>query len=144
MVDLNIKIDNLYLGFGVGDITTKINDKAIGMDGNAFYRAREAVGTCFSKQMCINIQLFDGTLNEIYSLILSLLIEFVESWTEKQYMSVRFKQEGLTQNEIKREMNLSSRSTVVEHLQSAGWKEYKYIVNRLTEILDKDPTSENY
>lgn len=137
LVELNIKIDDLYLGFGVGDITTQINNKAIGMDGNAFYRARASVGTCFSKQMHINVQLFDGTLNEIYSLLFSLLIEFVKNWTEKQYKSVKFKQEGLTQDEIKREMNLSSRSTVVEHLQSAGWKEYKYIVNRLAKILDK-------
>jgi hypothetical protein len=144
IVDLYSKIDDLYLGFGVGDIFTQINDKAIGMDGNAFYRARDAVGTCFSMQMNINIKLFDDTLNESYALIFSLLIEFVKSWTEKQYMSVRLKQEGLTQNEIKREMDLSSRSTVVEHLQSTGWKEYKYIVNRLAKILDKKPTSENY
>ncbi|SDM31965.1 SatD family protein [Halarsenatibacter silvermanii] len=137
LVELNFKIDNLYLGVGAGDITTRINDKAIGMDGNAFHRARETVGSCFSRQLPVNIKLFAGDLNEVYSLILALLLEYVKNWTEKQYRSVKFKQKGLTQEEIKREMNLSSRSTVVEHLQSAGWKEYKYVVNRLAEILDK-------
>lgn len=41
-------------------------------------------------------------------------------------------------------MGLSARSTLVEHLQRAGWKEYDYIVRSISELLDKKPISVKY
>ena len=41
-------------------------------------------------------------------------------------------------------MELSARSTLVEHLQRAGWKEYDYIVKKLAELLAKNTTLIKY
>lgn len=86
------------------------------------------------------------SLDKMYSLILSLFIEFIKTWTPKQSIAVRLKQSGLTQKEIKDKMNLSARSTVVEHLQKAGWQDYKYIIESICAIIkyDKDPTYDKY
>lgn len=140
IVELYSELRDLYLGVGIGDIATKIKDEAIGMDGTAFYRAREALGICFSEQMLIDLILFNNSLDNIYSLILSLFIEFIQRWSPKQSLAVRYKQNGLTQNEIKEKMDLSQ-STVAEHLQRAGWQDYEFIINNIFDLikLDKNP-----
>lgn len=140
IAELFSELRELYLGIGIGGIATEIKDNAMGMDGTAFYRAREAIGICFSYQMQFNIKLFNTSLDKMYSLILCLLIEFIKSWSPKQSLAVRLKQTGLTQNEIKDKMNLSARSTVVEHLQRAGWQDYKYIIESICDLIKYDKT----
>lgn len=58
--------------------------------------------------------------------------------------TVDFRITGLRQNKIKEKMGFSARSTVVEHLQRACWKEYDYVVKTLAELLDKNSTSVKY
>lgn len=142
VVELYTKVEGLCLGLGIGNIVTRIEDRAVGMDGSAFHRAREAVGNCFSEQLQLNIKFFNNSLDYLYSLILGLFVEFIKGWSPRQALAVRLKQEGLTQNEIRERMNLSSRSTVVEHLQKAGWPDYKYILKGMAGLIKpgKDPT----
>ncbi len=140
IVELYSELQNLYLGIGTGDIVTKIKDEAIGMDGTAFYRAREALGICFLEQRQLEVKLFNNSSDNIYSILLSLFIEYIQRWSHKQSLAVRYKQRGLTQNEIKEKMNLSQ-STVAEHLQRAGWQEYDFIIDNIYDLfyLDKNP-----
>lgn len=141
IVDIYIELQGLYSGLGIGDIATKIRNEALGMDGTAFYRAREVLAICFSQKMNLGIKSSNKFLDNLYSLILSLFIEIIWSWSSKQSLAVRYKQKGLTQDQIKEKMDIS-RSTVVEHLQRAGWYEYEFIINSIAGLftLDKNPT----
>ncbi|MTI59456.1 MAG: hypothetical protein FH762_05615 [Firmicutes bacterium] len=141
IVDMYIELQGLYTGLGIGGIATKIRNEALGMDGNAFYRAREVLAICFSQKKQLGIKFSNNFIDDLYSHVLSLFIEIIQSWSPKQSSAVRYKQKGLTQNQIKEKMNLS-RSTVVEHLQRAGWYEYEFIFNSICNlfILDKNPT----
>ncbi|QTL99690.1 hypothetical protein GM661_17890 [Iocasia frigidifontis] len=141
IVDIYIELQGLYSGLGIGDIATKIRNEALGMDGTAFYRAREVLASCFSQKMQLGIKFSNNFIDDLYAHVLSLFIEIIKSWSPKQSLAVRYKQKGLTQNQIKEKMNLS-RSTVVEHLQRAGWYEYEFIFNSICNlfILDKNTT----
>lgn len=144
LVDLHYEIDELYMGLGSGNISTEIKEKALGMDGIAFYRAREALNKSFADGISLNIVSGEEKADASFSIILSLIIEFIKKWTVQQKKAVDFRTTGLSQNKIREKMGLSARSTLVEHLQRAGWKEYDYIVRSISELLDKKPTSIKY
>lgn len=144
LLDLSYEIDELYVGFGSGKISTEIKEQALGMDGPAFYNAREALKKSFTDGISLNLVSGENLVDSSLSIILSLLIEFINKWTAQQKRAVDFRITGLSQNKIKEKMGFSARSTVVEHLQRAGWKEYDYIVKKIAELLAKKPTSVKY
>ncbi len=114
------------------------------MDGTAFYRAREALNKSFADGISLNLVSGGEKADASFSIILSLIIEFIKKWTAQQKKAVDFRTTGLSQNKIREKMGLSARSTLVEHLQRAGWKEYDYIVKTTSKLLDKKPTSVKY
>ncbi|MGM0500586.1 MAG: SatD family protein [Bacillota bacterium] len=138
LVDIVYEIDELYLGLGSGEISTEIKEQALGMDGPAFYNAREALNKSFADGISLNLVSGENLVDSSLSIILSLLIEIIKKWTVKQKKAVDLRKTGLSQNKIKEKMELSARSTLVEHLQRAGWKEYDYIVKKLAELLAKN------
>lgn len=93
-------MQNIYLGVGTGDIATKIKDEVIGMDGTDFYRARETLSNCFMEQRQLDVKLFNNSSDNIYSILLSLFIEYIQRWSLKQGLAIRYKHTGLIQNEI--------------------------------------------
>ncbi|RAK04162.1 SatD family protein [Halanaerobium saccharolyticum] len=143
-VDLYYEINELYVGLGSGDISTEIKDQALGMDGPAFYKAREALKKSFTEGMSLNLIANENLADTSISIILSLLLEFVKKWTSQQKKAVNYRIIGLSQNEIKEKMGLSARSTIGGHLQRAGWKEYEYIVKKLSELLAENTTLMKY
>lgn len=144
LVDLYYEIDELYVGLGSGKISTEIKEQALGMDGPAFYNAREALNKSFAVGMPLNLISDENIADTSFSIILSLLIEFIKKWTAQQKKAVDYRKTDLSQNKIKEKMGLSARSTLVEHLQRAGWKEYDYLVKKLAELLAKYPTLTKY
>jgi hypothetical protein len=126
------------VGLGSGKIYTEIKEQALGMDGPAFYKARKALKKSFAGGIPLNLISDENIADTSFSIILSLLIEFIKKWTAQQKKAVDYRITGLSQNKIKEKMGLSARSTLVEHLQRAGWKEYDYIVKTLAELLAKN------
>ena len=144
LVDLYYEIDELYVGIGSGKISTEIKEQALGMDGPAFYKARKALKKSFAVGMPLNLISDENIADTSFSIILSLLIELIKKWTVQQKKAVDYRITGLSQNKIKEKMGLSARSTLVEHLQRAGWKEYDYIVKTLAKLLAENPISVKY
>ncbi|MFO7814485.1 MAG: SatD family protein [Halanaerobiales bacterium] len=144
LVDIYYEIDELYVGLGSGKISTEIKEQALGMDGPAFYNAREALNKSFADGISLNLISGKKIADTSLSIIFSLLIEFIKKWTAQQKKAVDYRAAGLSQNKIKVKMGLSARSTLVEHLQRAGWKEYDYIIKNLAELLAKNPTLLKY
>ncbi|TDO91998.1 SatD family protein [Halanaerobium saccharolyticum] len=139
LVDLFYEIDELYVGLGSGNISTEIKDQALGMDGPAFYKAREALKKSFVEGISLNLIADENLADTSFSIILSLLIEFIKKWTAQQKKVVDYRITGLSQNETKEKMGLSARSTIGGHLLRAGWKEYDYLVKKLADLLAKNP-----
>ncbi|MDZ7671696.1 MAG: SatD family protein [Halanaerobiales bacterium] len=90
LVELYNKLDKLYIGLGSGDISTEIKEKALGMDGTAFYNAREALQNSFESEIKINLFSNKKIVDQNLSLILSLLVEFTSKWTNQQKKAIKY------------------------------------------------------
>ena len=137
MIDLYILIDDLHLGLGIGRISTEFNEQAIGMDGDSFYKARDAVSRSLSDNMSLYLKTDSNSGGWIYKLIFPLLIEYIRGWSFKQYAVIKFKEDKLIQDRIRENMKLKSQSTVAKHLKTAAWHEYNYIMSNIVNLLDK-------
>lgn len=127
---------NFYCGIGVGGINTKISSKVSEMDGEAFYKAREALQEAKKLRQTFLIKsgnpLRDKTLNVLFS----LLGIIKEGWTSRQREITAFtRQNELTYKEIGKKVGISKQA-ISQILKSAHWKEVRRAEEIITQMLD--------
>ncbi|MFP4016143.1 MAG: SatD family protein [Halanaerobiales bacterium] len=134
IIRLLVKIETIVLGIGRGDIKTELKESAIGMDGTSFYRARKAVDYSGPIDKKVRIETEDSLKSDIFTVLISLFAEFINSWTGKQAEVVLYRHRGLKQKNIASELGVK-RVTVADHLSRADWSEYKVVYDSLLKIL---------
>jgi len=108
---------DLRIGIGVGGLATPLLDRAIGMDGPCFHRARAAIERAKERSTHIEVECGEARPGfEIYSLLYSGMRR---SWTERQRQIIDLSMSGMEGVEIARLLAVSQ-PAVSQHLRAAG------------------------
>ena len=126
--------DKLYLGIGIGAISTEKKEVAVGMDGPAFHRARKALKKTKKAGKKLYYLENNEQLSKYISIILLLAIDIINNLTVKQLKAIQLKQKGLTQQEIADWLNIS-RTAVTSRLARADFKTIFHIENLLNQMV---------
>lgn len=148
--------DRLYpvqirFGIGIGSITTEINSEmAIGADGPAYYRARNAVGYLKEneqkkKAYCSEIRIDAGEQNEDFvealNTILMLMTVIKDQWSKRQR---EIAEDMLLHGDSQKDCALRlgvTQSTIQRGLAGGkyyAFREALYTVNKALEEINKD------
>ena len=105
---------------GLGKLNTKINrQQAIGMDGPAFYRAREGLDELKNELYLFNIR-GEGIPNcELINQTLFLVSHSLEKWKIARMKIFNFLMEGLTIKEISKKMKITDKA-VYKNIDTGG------------------------
>jgi len=146
-IQLSMMPVEIRFGIGIGDITTELNTYALGIDGPAFYAAREMINYVHEhekkKKYNIRVAFYrtDGPRDEMWvrvlnTLLLSLtLIE--EAWssrTREIMADILLNEESYSQTEIANRLGVNQ-STVTRGLQSANYQGYREISGMIEELI---------
>jgi hypothetical protein len=97
--------------FGIGDITTSINTtQAIGMDGPAFYNAREGLNELKQVSFLFNIIHDDEKKVLLIKQNLFLLSHLSSGWKETRYKILSFLYDDLTAYQIAKKLKISDKA----------------------------------
>lgn len=129
---LNFK--NIYLGVGAGQISTKLKNVALGMDGSAFYRAREALNVSINNNINIQVRWPEVISSQTLSYIFILFNEFISSWTDNQREVIKLKQQGLSHTEIANRLGVSN-AAVSDRVKRGRWKSFKYLMDSISRLV---------
>ncbi|OGO16980.1 MAG: hypothetical protein A2Z14_02045 [Chloroflexi bacterium RBG_16_48_8] len=105
------------IGIGIGNLDTKLEPVAIGMDGPCFHRARDAIERAKSFETSIEVE--SGKSNEpfrIYSLLYSNLRR---GWTPRQRQVFDLSMIGMAGNVIAQQLRITP-SAISQHLSAVG------------------------
>jgi len=98
---------NLRYGFGIGEITTKINkEAAIGMDGPAFYNARESLEKAKKENFkyCFKSS---PQKDEVVNNMLQWLGYETRKWSYQKFQIIKLHKDGWTQKQIAESLRIS-------------------------------------
>ncbi|MFW5996228.1 MAG: SatD family protein [Halanaerobiaceae bacterium] len=124
--------EGVKIGIGLGEIDTELRKEAVGMDGPAFYRAREAIDIAKDGGL-VSVCAGDGEVLTRLSAALSLVLILPSEWTYRQWRIVKLKRQGWTQEKIGKNLGIT-RPTVSSHLAGAGWNIFSYFRKRVGEF----------
>ncbi len=97
--------------YGIGEITTSINKtQAIGMDGPAFYNAREGLNELKQTAFQFNIIYNDEKEMQLVKQNLFLLSHLSSGWKETRYKILSYMYEDLSVNQIAKKMKISDKA----------------------------------
>lgn len=122
------------LGMGVGEIQTAIQPKAIGMDGPAWHRAKQAIDLAAAKKAAITVELPSAFLTRQANLLLAIMDDIRRHWNPGHLESVNFAREGLTQQDIAERLGITQ-SALSLRLKNARWKRYLDLETVTKELL---------
>lgn len=101
----------IRFSFGIGEISTDINqEQSIGMDGSAFYFAREGIVNLKEQRgnYKFNIRgLEDPELEILFNNTLYIFSNLLEGWNKNRYYILRNTMEGKAVKEIAKELKLT-------------------------------------
>lgn len=105
----------IRFSFGIGDISTEINrEQSIGMDGSAFYFAREGIANLKNQRGNYKFNIYgldDPELEKLFNNVLYIFSNLLEGWNKNRYFILRSTMEGKTVKEIARELKLTETAT---------------------------------
>jgi hypothetical protein len=97
--------------FGIGNITTSINTvQAIGMDGPAFYNAREGLTELKQKAFLFNIVHNDEKKVMLIKQVLFLLSHLTSGWKESRFKILSLLYDDMSVFEVAKKMKISDKA----------------------------------
>ncbi|HEX9740343.1 MAG TPA: SatD family protein, partial [Ignavibacteriaceae bacterium] len=97
--------------FGIGDITTSINTvQAIGMDGPAFYNAREGLTELKQKAFQFNLVHNDEKKIMLIKQVLFLLSHLTSGWKESRFKILSLLYDDMSVFEVAKKMKISDKA----------------------------------
>ena len=109
------------IGFGLGNISTTLNDKAIGMDGSCFHQARRAIESMKQKNKFLEFYGFE--MNVAINVLANIVIFIKQQWTPRQLEIVNLYSGNLDQSQVAKELNISKQA-VNKVLHAANFNIY--------------------
>ncbi|OZG71122.1 hypothetical protein BTA51_22345 [Hahella sp. CCB-MM4] len=102
---------NVRFALGVGDISTEINSRqALGMDGPAFYRAREAMTHLKSSDDLFRIEGLPEATNRLCNHSLQLFSHMCSKWRHSRFKILVGLMDGLSVRDLAGQMQLSDKA----------------------------------
>ena len=101
----------IRFSFGIGDITTSINTvQAIGMDGPAFYNAREGLTELKQKAFLFNLVHNDEKKIMLIKQVLFLLSHLTSGWKESRFKILSLLYDDMSVFEVAKKMKISDKA----------------------------------
>ena len=132
-----------WTGVGFGTLDTELEDRAIGMDGPAFHRAREALEAAHDEGLHGGVFSGFGEDDGVIGGLARLLDWQRQGFTDAQREAVRRVRAGETQTEAARKIGVS-RQAVSKRLAAAGWTAYRDAEESLRSLLSRYDTAEEW
>ena len=132
----------LRFGIGRGGLDTEVNpNRAIGMDGPCFHRAREAIHSAEKDETWLRVSGWsndlDGQINSMFDLVQCVR----EDWTDRQAQFARALKKKDSQKRVADRYEVS-KSTVSESLSAGHVQEVRSAENSLAELLQDTLTGD--
>lgn len=110
----------LRFGLGIGGLETPLQEEAIGMDGPAFHRAREAIERARSRRTPVEVE--SGVSTPIFTMYSLLYAVIRRSWTERQRQVFDMAAGGLEGVDIADRLGITP-GAVSQHLSASGHRQ---------------------
>lgn len=127
---------DLRCGIGLGTISTDLQEKSIGMDGEAWQHAKQAIDIAKKKRQVIRFCGFHPELEPHLNAIGNLLCHVQGRWTKEQTETIHLLSKGHTQKEIAALIGISQ-AAVSKRLTAAGWQHYFHGCESLEVLLGR-------
>lgn len=122
------------LALGVGEIETPLQPTAIGMDGPAWHRAKQALDQAMDTETRLRVQLPSAFLTRQTNLLLHAVEELEGEWRESHHAVISLTRENLSQEQIAARLGISQ-GAVSQRLKHARWRTYQERKDGLAELL---------
>lgn len=101
----------IRFSFGIGEISTELNrEQSIGMDGRAFYLAREGIERLKEQRGNFKFSIHgleDPEMEKLYNNFLFIFSNLLEGWHRNRYFILRSSMAGKAVKEIAKEVKLT-------------------------------------
>lgn len=114
---------DLRCGVGIGKLSTNLQKVAIGMDGEVWQNAKQAIENAKKQRQTMDFFGFDPELQIHLNAMGNLLCHLQARWTKEQLETIRLLSQLQTQKEIATLLEISQ-AAVSKRLSSAGWQHY--------------------
>ncbi len=122
--------------FGVGEITTAMKKKAIGMDGPAFYNAREGMESL--KKGNHNFYLTDGLADSfrMERYVLNLISHMMKGWNENRFRTLLMMFEEKGKKDIAKKLSISERA-IYKTINSGALEDVIRVSREITQSINR-------
>ncbi|HHT89614.1 MAG: SatD family protein [Limnochordia bacterium] len=134
-----VEVD-MRCGVGTGTISTDLQEKSIGMDGEVWQHAKDAIEYAKRKRQIISFFGFAPELQLHLNALGNLLCYLQGRWTKEQLEAICLLSKGHTQKEIAEKLEISQ-VAVSKRLTGAGWHHYVRGRESLELLLGSDPVT---
>ena len=126
-------------GLGLGRITTPVKEEALGMDGPAFYAAREALKDAHKKKEHATVfkselNVLDREIEEAINVMLGSLAVIKKLWPESFYKILPHLRKGKSQKEIASLIE-TTQPYISKLVNNAYWKEVELLEEQVERLL---------
>ena len=132
-----------WTGVGFGGLDTELEERAIGMDGPAFHRARQALEVAHEEGLHGGVFSGFGEDDRVLGGLSRLLDWQRQRLTDAQREAIRYVRGGATQTEAAGEIGVT-RQAVSKRLAAAGWRAYRDGEESLRSLLSRYATAEEW
>lgn len=127
------------LGLGLGGIKTPVKEMALGMDGHAFYAARDALNISYRKREHAIVfkseaGILDRNKEESVNVMLGSLAIIKKLWSESFCEILPHLRKGKTQKEIA-SITDTTQPNISKLINNAYWKEVKLLEEQVERLL---------
>ena len=129
-----------WTGIGFGGLDTELEERAIGMDGPAFHRARQALELAHEQGLHGGVFSGFGEDDRVLGGLSRLLDWQRQRLTDAQREAIRHVRGGATQTEAAGEIGVT-RQAVSKRLAAAGWRAYRDGEESLRSLLSRYATA---
>jgi Trp operon repressor len=111
-------------GIGIGTLSTRLQDIAIGMDGEVWQRAKQAIEEVHKSKQFIKFCGFEEFDQQMLGALGDLLLWTMWKWSEDQKTAIHLLRKGMSQVEIAHTLGVSE-AAISKRLTAAGWRYYE-------------------
>ncbi|HEX7713920.1 MAG TPA: SatD family protein [Bacillota bacterium] len=126
----------LRFGLGWGTLSTKMQKMAIGMDGEAWQNAKEAIDIARKSRRWVCFRGFSFEMQKGLESLANLLLFIHGHWTPEQLQAIGPIRTGQTQATIAKTLHVTE-AAISKRLSAAGWREYQDGREALQELMTK-------
>ena len=125
------------MSIGVGEITTEINQKnALGMDGPAFYKARERLLQMKENSLLLSVATGDEAFNRLVNNSFRILNANLRSWKKNRFTILQQLYEGNEIKQIAKEIGLSE-VAVYKNINAGTLEAVRGFCDSISEMIEE-------